>query len=81
MASALVALAVGWVPPWLRTGIVRPRLWGLGLLGIGLWCLAQIPSPYRHFTDTGGTGTTVLLALLAGALIALACSGVRRTHR
>ncbi|WP_155054619.1 hypothetical protein [Streptomyces blattellae] len=81
LASGMAALSVGWIPPRLRGSVTRPRLWGLGILGVGFFCVTQVPSLRWSFEDAGDVGIAVRLLVFFGGLIAVACSGDRLVRR
>ncbi|MFF3582652.1 hypothetical protein [Streptomyces mirabilis] len=75
------ALTFGWLPPWLTGYIDRPRLWGLGMLGLGFFLVTQIPSLHDRFEDAGSGAVAVRYGVLAVGLVAMALSGGRMIRR
>ncbi|MCX4908296.1 hypothetical protein [Streptomyces sp. NBC_00878] len=77
----LAALVLGWLPSWLSGHIERPRLWGLGMLGFGLFVVTQIPSLRERFEDAGSAAVALRFIVLAVGLAAMALSGGRLIRR
>ncbi|WP_158711354.1 hypothetical protein [Streptomyces sp. NRRL S-1824] len=65
--GGIVAIRTGWVLPWLRAKVFRPRLWGYASLLIAA-CLAveMFDSPKTHFPfgDLGMAGTLIALSMV-----------------
>ncbi|MEV7318292.1 hypothetical protein AB0N56_35900 [Streptomyces microflavus] len=61
------AIRTGWVLPWLRSKVFRPRLWGCASLLMAA-CLALLifDSPRMHFPfgDLAIVGTLIALAMM-----------------
>ncbi|MET7311502.1 hypothetical protein ACWD7C_30765 [Streptomyces sp. NPDC005134] len=69
--EGIAAIRTGWVLPWLRNKVSRPRLWGYASLLMAACLALQIfDSPKTHF-PFGGLGE-------AGGLIGLAMMVVAR---
>ncbi|MFE7707986.1 hypothetical protein ACFU6I_19825 [Streptomyces sp. NPDC057486] len=79
--SGCVAAALGWLPPWLSGHVARPRAWGIGMVGIGLFTLAQVPSLRERITDAGSVVSAVPFVVLVAGLAGLALSGGRPGRR
>lgn len=73
--SGCAAAALGWLPPWLSGNTAHPRAWGIGMVGIGLFTLARIPSLRERITDAGSVVAAVPFVVLVAGLAGLALSG------
>lgn len=58
------AVLRGWLPRWLRGRVVSVRLWGVGLLLLGLGTSVEVISEYRVFVPgfvTWMVGSVIML--------------------
>ncbi|WP_405480785.1 hypothetical protein [Streptomyces sp. NBC_00009] len=78
---ACAAMAFGWLPPWLSGHITHPRLWGVGMFGIGFFAVTQIPALREHFEHAGTAGVALRLGVLGIGLAALLWSSDRLVRR
>ncbi|MEW1722542.1 hypothetical protein [Streptomyces sp. NPDC093109] len=78
-AGGTAALTAGWVFPWLRKGMFRPRLWGYGLLVMAAAFALQLAgglliddrgTELRFFTTPAAIGFVTALALMTFAQVA-----------
>lgn len=76
-----VALAFGRLPAGVSGRVAHPRLWGLGLLGYGVFAVSHIPSLHERVEDGGPVVAGVLNGVLVVGLIGMALSGGRLTRR
>ncbi|WP_369034940.1 MULTISPECIES: hypothetical protein [Streptomyces] len=75
MASGLVvcgavAVRTGWVLPWQRRRVVRPEMWGYGLMLFGAGLLVQMA--YSAFDGPGSSETLHTAAFITGLLLMIA---------
>jgi hypothetical protein len=79
--SGCAAVVLRWLPPWLSGHVARPRAWGIGMAGIGLFALGQVPSLHERIEDAGPVAAAVPFVVLVTGLVGLAFSGGRRRSR
>lgn len=48
IACGIASLRTGWVPPWVRRRVTRPRLFGLGALLVGVPEVVQGPLYFQN---------------------------------
>ncbi|MGW5276639.1 hypothetical protein ACWEQP_29645 [Streptomyces sp. NPDC004044] len=70
VVEGIAAIRTGWVVPWLRNKVFRPRLWGYASLLLAACLALQIfDSPKTHF-PFGGLG--VIVGFIGSAMMVVA---------
>ncbi|MFE7232930.1 hypothetical protein ACFVAF_20165 [Streptomyces sp. NPDC057596] len=81
VVPGVAALVFGWLPSWLSGHVEHPRIWGVGMLGFGLFVVTQISSLRAHVEDLGWAAVALRYGVLVVGLVALVLSGTRLIRR
>ncbi|MFE7753059.1 hypothetical protein [Streptomyces sp. NPDC057428] len=76
--AGCVSVLSGWAPSFLRH-VDRPRLFGAWALGLGVFCVTQLPALRSGVTRLGSAAIDARVALLLVSAAALLL-GLRRTR-